>query len=176
MKSYFQWIAFCPTDLVCRVATLGPLGFWGRAPGTNGSVLGLLWYTVVFYPLGGLSFALLFFLSLYLAIAFCGEAEIRMAKKDPGCIILDEFVAIPVCFIGIQSMVTHYPTWLIMLGGLVLFRGFDILKPFGIRKLQNLPQGFGVVIDDVGAAVATCVCLHVAVHLSSLFIKGNPWG
>ncbi len=52
--------------------------------------------------------------------------------------------------------------WLIFIVGLALFRLFDILKPFGIRRLQDLPAGWGVVVDDLAAALAACATMHVA--------------
>ena len=60
------------------------------------------------------------------------------------------------------------PPWAIFLTGFALFRLFDIVKPFGIRRLQNLPDGWGVVADDVAAALATAATLHV---LAALWLK-----
>jgi phosphatidylglycerophosphatase A len=49
----------------------------------------------------------------------------------------------------------------VLLAGFALFRLFDIAKPFGIRRLQALPAGWGVVADDVAAALASCATLHI---------------
>jgi phosphatidylglycerophosphatase A len=77
---------------------------------------------------------------------------------------LDELVAIPLCFWPaefILSKSSQSPVipclWLTL--GFSLFRLFDILKPFGIRKLESIPGGFGIVADDLAAALATAVCL-----------------
>ena len=51
-----------------------------------------------------------------------------------------------------------------LIAGFVLFRIFDIAKPFGISKLQNLPGGLGCVIDDLAAAIASCIVLHLILH------------
>ena len=51
--------------------------------------------------------------------------------------------------------------WLVVLLGFLFFRLFDVLKPFGIKKLQDYPGGIGVVVDDVAAAFATCITLYV---------------
>ena len=83
-----------------------------------------------------------------------------MAKKDPGEVILDEFVAMPLCFLGWPAMLHPLQPWAVFLLGLGLFRLFDILKPFGIRRLQYLPGGWGIVIDDTAAALAACATLH----------------
>jgi phosphatidylglycerophosphatase A len=88
-----------------------------------------------------------------------------MGKKDPGEVILDEFVAMPLCFIGWRALPGPLPVWAVFLVGLGLFRLFDILKPFGIRRLQSLPAGWGVVIDDLVAALAACATMHVGKYL-----------
>jgi len=54
------------------------------------------------------------------------------------------------------------PAWVVFLAGFALFRFFDILKPLGIGRLQELPAGWGVVMDDVAAALAACGVLHAA--------------
>ena len=158
-----KWTIMLPSPLVKNLATLGPLGFWGKAPGTIGSVAGIIWYTAAFHMLDPLAYILLLLASLYFAVAICGEAEVRMVKRDPGEVILDEFVAIPVCFLGLQQAINSMGAWawIMLVVGFALFRLFDILKPFGISKLQDKPGGWGVVADDVAAALATCLVLHI---------------
>jgi len=77
-------------------------------------------------------------------------------------VILDEFVVMPLCFLGWRSLVGPLPPWAVFLTGFALFRFFDILKPLGIRRLQDLPGGWGVVVDDVAAALASCAVMHLA--------------
>jgi phosphatidylglycerophosphatase A len=165
------WPRFLPSNLVLNFATLGPVGRRRRAPGTWGSVAGMLYFTVFFWPLGfwpvSAVWTLLFSLpGLYLAVAICGEAEFRLGRRDPGEVILDEFASIPLCFLGWPQLARALPgwasPWLVFLTGFVLFRVFDILKPLGIRQLQDLPGGWGIVIDDVAAALATCAVMHLA--------------
>ena len=156
-----NWPRFLPSTIVLGFATLGPLGRRLPAPGTWGSLAGLLYFTV--FHVGRLSLipAILFgALGLYIAVGFCGEAEFRLGRKDPGEVILDEFVAMPLCFLGWPALLDVAPRWAVLLAGFALFRLFDISKPFGIAKLQDLPAGWGIVIDDVAAALAACVTLH----------------
>lgn len=143
------------------MATLGPVGRKLPAPGTWGSAAGLMYFTIFFYPFGIFGILLGSALGVYLAVGFCGEAEFRLGKRDPGSVILDEFVAMPLCMLGWQSLDGTAPRWLIFLGGFCLFRLFDVLKPFGISRLQDLPGGWGVVADDVAAALAACLSLHL---------------
>lgn len=169
-KRPFPFMAFLPQRLVCDVATIGPVGNWGKAPGTNGSIVGVILYTLVFHHLHPLGYALGLVFLIGLSVAFCDEAERRMQKQDPGEVIIDEVVAIPVCFIGLQSLIAHlqHNAWVVLLLGFALFRLFDILKPLGISRLQNLPGGWGVTADDIAAAIATCICLQL---LSPLLLK-----
>ena len=74
--------------------------------------------------------------------------------------ILDEFVVMPLCFLGWRTLPAAIPVWAVLGAGFALFRLFDIVKPLGIRRLQALPGGWGVVIDDVAAALAACATLH----------------
>jgi phosphatidylglycerophosphatase A len=122
----------------------------------------LCYFTVFVYPLGVVGNILVSAVAGYLAVALCGEAEFRIGRKDPGEVILDEFVAMPLCFLGWPMLLGTVPAWMIFLIGFGLFRLFDITKPLGIRRLQNLPGGWGVVIDDTAAALAACATMHAA--------------
>ncbi|MEX2381351.1 MAG: phosphatidylglycerophosphatase A [Opitutales bacterium] len=161
-----MWIRLLPTPIVLNLATLWRLGFIGKAPGTNGSLVGLLWFTLLFYPLGIFGTLLLGGITVYLAIVICGEAEIRMSMRDPSEVILDEMVAIPFCFLGLQHVMWSPNAWILLITGFLLFRFFDILKPLGINQLQKLPGGLGVVLDDVAAAVLTAIVLHILVYFA----------
>ncbi|HEY3757661.1 MAG TPA: phosphatidylglycerophosphatase A [Opitutaceae bacterium] len=173
------WPRFLPTATVVTLATLGPLGRRLPAPGTWGSMAGLLYFAVVFLrvgdeigtPLMAFYTVLVTLIMSYLAVAVCGEAEFRLAQKDPGMVILDEFVAIPLVFLGAPKLLESLPeSWragsidwsriAVVAAGFLLFRLFDILKPFGIRRLQNLPGGWGIVADDLAAALAACAALN----------------
>jgi len=163
------WPRILPTAFVVGCATLGPLGRRLPAPGTWGSLAGLLVFAV-FLPRAGLGELLaLSLVAAYLAVGFCGEAEVRLQEKDPGKIVLDEVIAIPLCFLGWRELLGVAPAWLLLSVGFLLFRLFDIAKPFGIRRLQSLPGGWGVVGDDVAAALLACATLHVGVWLWTLF-------
>ncbi len=100
----------------------------------------------------------------YLAVAICDTAERRLQMRDPGMIVLDEVIAVPLVFLGMNEYFAQYEGWMLLLAGFVLFRIFDIAKPFGISKLQNLPGGLGCVVDDLAAGVASCIVLHLILH------------
>jgi phosphatidylglycerophosphatase A len=134
------------------------------APGTFGSVLGIL-YFIGLVATGPILFSLLAFLGIFVSVAFCGAAEKIMGEKDPGSVVIDEIIALPICFATWVSIFWSqhqaWPSagyfvssqnWPITVGIFVLFRLFDVWKPWPVRQSQDLPGGWGVTIDDVLAA------------------------
>ncbi len=160
--------ALLPDRFVLTAATLGPIGTRLPAPGTFGSLAGValaMLYVPFAHPI--LSLVLTGLLVTF-AIPVCGEAEIRLGARDPGEIILDEVVAVPLVFIGIFPLPEATPGWTFILAGFFLFRFFDILKPLGISRLQSLPGGKGVVMDDVAAALAAAIVLNLLLFFEVL--------
>lgn len=164
---YVFWTRFLSTKIVVNVATIGPVGRIKKAPGTWGSVVGLLVYAVLFHSASPLTFILLAALLAYLSVAFCHAAEKRLQMRDPGMIVLDEVAAVPLVFIGMNGadgLIAQHGGWPVLLAGFVLFRIFDIFKPLGINSLQNLPGGLGCAADDLAAGLAACISLHLILH------------
>ncbi len=159
------WPKALPTRLVVACATFGPLGQRLPAPGTWGSAVGVALFAI-FLPQAGIGALLIVsVVAAYLAVGICGEAEVRLREKDPGKVILDEIVVMPLCFLGWRSLLGVAPAWVLLLLGFLLFRFFDIVKPLGIKRLQHLPGGWGVVADDFVAALAACATLHMGLWL-----------
>jgi phosphatidylglycerophosphatase A len=88
-------------------------------------------------------------LSIYVA----GRAEKIYQKKDDQRIVIDEIIGFQITMLPVAITILH------LCVGFVLFRIFDILKPFPINNLQRLPGGWGVVIDDVAAGIYVGVIL-----------------
>jgi len=147
-----DWPKHLPNEGVLGLATLGPIGLRMKAPGTWGSAAGVLFFVVCFFPLSLVENLLASLVLGYLAVGICGEAEVRMGKRDPGMIAGSGFLSF-ICLLG---------------AGFGLFRFYDIKKPLGIFSLQSLPGGWGVVVDDTAAALATCATLHLAHALWAL--------
>lgn len=131
-------------------------GFSPVMPGTVGTLWGLpLAWLLARIPALELQIAACILLC-FVAVAICDSAERRMdCGKDPGCIVADEFLTLPLVYLGLPL------TWPVMLSGFVLHRVFDITKPPPIRQLQNLKGGTGIVIDDVLAALFALGVNHV---------------
>lgn len=164
-----RWPRIFSTRFVCTVATLGPIGTRLPAPGTWGSLAGLIYFLLLFrHSRWEVIFAWSVVLG-YLAVAFCGDAARRLGKKDPGEVILDEFAVMPLVFLGWRAgWFAGLPEWAAWIVGFGFFRLFDILKPLGISRLQRWPGGWGIVADDFAAALAACASLHLSAWLWAL--------
>jgi phosphatidylglycerophosphatase A len=156
------------------LATLGPIGKKCPAPGTFGSFAGVLavlllsWSTQL--PL--LTIGLLFIPLILVGIPICTEAEKSIGRSDPGEVIWDEFASIPLVYLGLPASISlvnprEMLVWLVV--GFIYFRIFDIIKPLGIKRIQHIGKGLGVMIDDVLAAVYAAGLLHLTFTFSLSF-------
>jgi len=141
------------------------------APGTFGSLVGLLWLGALLLPgelwifvvgaVGGAGFS----------VWCCGAAEKILQREDPGSVVLDEIVAVPLCFLvpllseQVRSNELLTPAWFlgengwyITLMGFCLFRLFDVWKPWPVGPSQKLRGGWGVTVDDLLAAGYVNLC------------------
>lgn len=141
-------------------------------PGTFGSGLGFLWFLLIAAPNNFAFFATAILFSFFVSVLCAEIAEKILNQHDPNSIVIDEIVAIPICFLGWMAVdpTIDCPLWFftegrwkITLGILFAFRVFDIWKPWPIRQSQRFPGGWGVTIDDILAAI------YVAV-ISGLFL------
>lgn len=85
--------------------------------------------------------------------------------KDPGNLVMDEWAGQAVTFIGLSVSVSAQSFIIILLSGFLLFRLFDILKPLGIAKLQKLPSGWGILVDDLLAGFYALICLKTLIFV-----------
>ncbi len=140
--------------MILFFATGGYVGKIPFAPGTFGSMLGV----VVCFALSriSLSVASVIAIALILLAVWASEfAERLLEKKDPGCVVIDEIAGMVVTLIGIPfNLVTA-------IGGFILFRLLDVVKPQPVRFFQdNLSGGGGVVMDDVAAGIIANIILQ----------------
>ena len=151
--------------VVCVAQGFG-IGRVRFAPGTFGSLLGLLWCVLLVSSgeywayLAGTVFG------LAVSVVVCGLAERILNETDPPSVVFDEIAAMPICFLPwvtvacarLQGMppVEHFLTtraWLWTAVIFALFRAVDVLKPWPIRQSQKLPGGWGVTVDDLLAGM-----------------------
>lgn len=117
-------------------------GYIPFAPGTFASALA----SVLIYLLPGI-FGSIYFAVLCIIFGTASVYAERYEGKDPGHIVIDEFAGMCVAMAG------HTASLLNVVMGFVLFRIFDIAKPFPIRRMERLPGAFGVMADDILAGV-----------------------
>ncbi len=149
-----------------------------KAPGTWGSLVGLLWLWLLLCPGSWIFWLAGMTAGFGASVWLCGVAERMLGMRDPSSVVLDEIVAIPLCFaywLYRQSQALgHWPDWRICLEpanwlwlGVIFgaFRLFDILKPWPVGWSQALPGGWGITMDDLLAALyvnlvvyAVCCC------------------
>ena len=147
------------TRLAVFVATVGYCGYFPIAPGTVGSAAGLVFYLLVWWT-GSPVVEVGLIAALFAAGVWAGTtAERYFGGVDPGPIVLDEVV-------GMLITLAFIPVgWSGALAGFVLFRVFDVIKPYPARRFEQLHGGLGVMADDAMAAVYANVALRLTIWL-----------
>lgn len=155
------------------------------APGTFGSLLGVLWFALLLSTANLWIFAGATFAGVALSVWLCGVAEKTLRQTDPGSVVLDEIAALPVCFFAWVGMLIWRTgvmpgldaffsrrNWPLTLGVFAAFRFFDIVKPWPVRQSQSLPGGWGVTIDDLLAAAYVNGLVLLVCAASALLGRG----
>jgi len=143
------------------IATGLGAGYSPLAPGTAGSALGLalvvafrqtslkpLWLGVTLAAFAGL----LFLVGVWSA----GKAEKVFGRIDPGQVVIDEVAGQIITFLA-----TPRVTWKGLLAGFIIFRLFDIVKPFPARRAERFPGGWGIMMDDLIAGLYSLLVLVI---------------
>ena len=138
--------------LITLLATGFGSGLAPFAPGTAGTLVGVLicWLCL---PMPWILRLLFVLVLLALSFYVSGQAEKIYQKKDDQRIVIDEIIGLQITMLPVAINV------LSLCAGFVLFRVFDIWKPFPVRHLQRLPGGWGIVADDVAAGIYAGVVL-----------------
>lgn len=158
MKTPFQFARLL-------LSTSFGLGYSPFAPGTVGTIpaVGLYvligqikdqWWQVL---LIGVALAA----SCLLAVTLGPWAERHWGKKDPRCFVLDEVAG----YLLVVLLFRVENVWLTASGAFFAARFFDILKPPPARQLEQLPAGWGMLLDDLAASLYAAVCLHIGAWL-----------
>jgi phosphatidylglycerophosphatase A len=152
------------TRFAVFVATVGYCGYFPIAPGTVGSAAGLVVYALVWWVHSpGLETGLI--LGLFALGIWAGTtAERYFGGIDPGPIVIDEVV-------GMLITLAFIPVgWSAALAGFVLFRIFDVIKPYPAGRFERLHGGLGVMADDAMAAVYANLSLRVLMWMLPAWI------
>ena len=84
------------------------------------------------------------------------------AAKDPQFVVIDEVAGQLIALIAVPL------AWKTFLASLILFRAFDIVKPPPVRQLEKLPEGTGIMLDDVAAGIFALIGMHLLLHFGLL--------
>jgi phosphatidylglycerophosphatase A len=134
-------------------------GLSPRAPGTAGTLLAIPLY-LLFAQWSLLEYTAVVLAAALLGVWICGEASRQLDVHDHPGIVWDEFVGFWI------TMWALPPDWIWVLAGFVVFRLYDIVKPWPVSVLdRKVGGGFGIMVDDVLAGVMACVTLHIVLRL-----------
>lgn len=148
--------------LLIQLATLGPVGHLPGMPGTWGSLVAAIAAYFIFLPLPMLLRPAVLLIVLSVGVRACTKAENAMGRKDPGCVVFDELFG---QWVALLPLAPGKPWWLVA-AGFVLFRIFDILKPWPVSKLErDFDGGLGIMLDDGAAGIYAFLCLWLLLNL-----------
>ena len=139
------------------IATFFGAGYVPKGPGTAGSIAAiLLAWPLMLAGFNNIAFAALAVAALYPAILAAGTVAAESGRKDPQIVVIDEVLGQWLTLGGALRL-----NWHSLLLALALFRFFDILKPPPIRRIERIPGGAGIVLDDMMAGIYAALVLFV---------------
>jgi len=147
-------------------ATFFGIGRLRPGPGTWGSVATVALWAALAHALAPelrtpVAIALALLITL-IGIPAATRVARATGRKDPQFVVIDEVAGQLIALIAVPL------AWKTFLAGLILFRGFDIIKPPPVRQLEKLPEGTGIVLDDVGAGIFAFAVMHLLLHFGLL--------
>ena len=144
--------------LAVLLATCFGCGYFPWGPGTVGSLAAVTIAALlrVTAGLGRGSLLTLIVLLLWPSIWAASRTARILNVKDPGVVVIDEVLGQWVTLLGVAAR-----GWKVFLAGFFLFRLFDIWKPWPVRSLEKLPEGLGIVMDDVAAGLYGALILYI---------------
>ena len=152
------------TRLAVLLATVAYCGYFPIAPGTAGSAAGLVVYLLVWWAQSPLVEAGLIVAVFAAGIWSATHAERFFGGIDPGPVVIDEVL-------GMLVTLAFIPVgWSGALAGFVIFRVFDVIKPFPANRLEKLHGGFGIMADDAMAGVYANLVLRLLIWLLPAWI------
>jgi phosphatidylglycerophosphatase A len=148
------------------VATFFGIGWLRPGPGTWGSAATVLLWAALAHALAP-SLRTSIAIALGVLVTLVGiPAATRVARgagtKDPQFVVIDEVAGQLVALVAVPL------AWKSFLAGFILFRVFDIVKPPPVRQLEALPEGVGIVLDDVAAGLYALGIVHLLLHFGLL--------
>jgi phosphatidylglycerophosphatase A len=135
-------------------------GLSPKAPGTAGTLVAVPIYLLI-ADWSLLQYSFFIIICAVLGVWICGAASRQLEVHDHPGIVWDEFVGYWITLWAVPF------DWVWIIAGFVVFRVFDIIKPWPVSVLdRKVGGGFGIMIDDVLAGVMACVTLHIALYFT----------
>jgi phosphatidylglycerophosphatase A len=174
-------VAFSQTSpkpaVAVAIATVLSIGYIPVAPGTWGSLVGVALYVLLgsrvtlsaygtFFAAGAVRWPLAWAITVVIAVVGVWAADRTatfLRTKDPQCVVVDEVSGQFLTYVAAFAPLN----WKYLLLGFILFRAFDIWKPFPARQAESLPGGLGIMADDWMAGVYAALGLWIA-HAAGL--------
>ncbi len=142
------------------ISTFFGVGYFPLAPGTLTSLIVVLLYKFYFHTLSWPFYLMLLFFLFIIGTITSTQYSSDLKNKDPRNIVIDEAM-------GQALLLFHLgDAWLPLILSFLLFRLFDIVKPYPIKKIETLPKGWGIMMDDVAAAVYAGVVVRLYLFLT----------
>ena len=150
-------------------ATLGGIGMVPIAPGTFGSITAWIIFVYLSHFISMINMLILTITFFILSIWICSEASKDLENKDHKSIVIDELVGMWIALLPVLVIAnSQYERTVYALAALILFRFFDILKPFPISYFdKNYKNGLGIVIDDVISGLIAIIPSYLILILLS---------
>ncbi len=140
------------------IATGLGIGYLPGAPGTYGTILAAFVYYFLLPDHYSL-YLICLTISVVIGVISAGKAEQIFGVRDSPHIVIDEISGFWLAMCGLPK------GWGCIILGIVLFRLFDILKPFPIKSLESLSGGIGIVADDLMAGLYTLIILKLLIYI-----------
>lgn len=140
------------------IATSGGIGYLPLAPGTwAAGALAILWFFVCQKFPDTIIWQVLLACLLFIGGVYFSGKLISDKEKDPSFVVIDEVAGMAVTLLFIPL------AWQNFVVGFILFRFFDILKPLGIKRMEKMRKGWGIMLDDILAGIYSNIALHLLI-------------
>lgn len=143
------------------IASVAGIGYIKGGGTIAAAVWSIVWYFIQVHQ-SNITFQIISLIVITITGIITGNIVEKDWGKDSSRVVIDE-----VAGVGL-ALVLSPVTWQYVLLGLLLFRFFDIVKPLGIRRMENFPKGWGVMADDLLAGLYSFVILQIIIHLNIL--------
>ena len=137
------------------MSTFFGAGYFPVGQGTLTSFIVVLMYKFFLYRLHWVYYLLLILVVYVLGVVSSSVHSTAIKKKDPHEIVIDEVAG------QLLVLFRLNPTWSLLLISFFLFRLFDIAKPYPIKQLEKFPKGWGIMTDDILAAIYSGIIVHL---------------